>query len=164
MKHQQFNQRVKQRVKQRVLRRPRSSEAGVAAVEFSLLGTMLALMMLGTTDFARVLYAGITVASAARAGTQYGAQSTAKTTDFTGMQQAALADAQDLTGVSAAAVRFCECSDGTSVNCSGGTCGALGAARIYVRVTVTKTFAMTTTFPGLPHLIVLQQVATMRAQ
>lgn len=150
MKHRQFNHR--------------SSEAGVASVEFALLGTMLALMMLCATDFARVLYAGITVAGAARAGTLYGAQSTAKATDFAGMQNAALADAIDLTGVSAVAIRFCECSDGTSVNCSGGTCGALGAPRIYVRVTVTKTFTMITTIPGLPHQVVLQQVSTVRAQ
>ncbi|MEP7341700.1 MAG: TadE family protein [Acidobacteriota bacterium] len=150
MKHRQFKNR--------------SSEAGIASVEFALLGTMIALLMLCATDFARVLYAGITVAGAARAGTLYGAQSTSKTTDFAGMQNAALADAQDLTGVSAVAIRFCECSDGTSVNCSGGSCGVMGAARIYVRVTVTKTFTMITTIPGLPHDVVLQQVSTMRAQ
>lgn len=161
MKHRQREQSVKQRNSRRPVR---YSEAGVASVEFALLGMMLALMLFCTTDFARVLYAGITVASAARAGIQYGAQSTAKATDFAGMQQAALADAQDLSGVSATAERHCECSDGTSVNCSGGSCGAMGASRIYVRVTVTKTFTTFVSLPGLPNQIVLQQVATMRAQ
>jgi Flp pilus assembly protein TadG len=160
MKHQQ----LKERGWQRALGRHRSLETGVASVEFALLGTMLAMMLLGATDFARVLYAGITVTNAARAGTQYGTQSTAKTTDFAGMQQAALTDAQDLTGVSAVAVRFCECPDGTSVNCSGGSCGVQGASRIYVRVTVTKTFTMITSFPGLPHQMALQQISTVRAQ
>lgn len=155
---------IQQRVNRQAWRGHLNLEAGVAAVEFALLGTMLSLMLLGATDFARLLYAGAAVANAARAGTQYGAQSMAKATDFAGMQQAALADAQDLTGVTASAQQFCECPDGSSVNCSGGSCGAQGALRIYVKVTVTKTFATLTSVVGLPKQVVLQQASIVRVQ
>jgi Flp pilus assembly protein TadG len=125
--------------------------------------SLLTLMALGTTDFARVFYAGITVRSAARAAVAYGSQSAASATDYTGMRNAATADAADVTGVSASATNFCQCSDGTTVNCTTGLCSG-AAPPMYVSTTVTKTFTTIINYPQIPHTVAMSHVATMRVQ
>jgi Flp pilus assembly protein TadG len=127
-------------------------------VEFGLLLPVLVLLLMGAADFSRVFYAAVTTTNAARAGAGYGIESRAKSMDFAGMRQAALDDAQDITGAVATAVQFCECPDGSSIGCTQ-TCVS-GAKRIYVRVTTTKTFRTV----GLPSSFPLSATAVMRAQ
>lgn len=146
------------------MKRSRKSYAGSATVEFALLLPMMLLLVLGAVDFARLFYSAITVASAARAGVQYGAQDTTKARDTAGMQTAAVNDAADLTGVTANAQFYCECSDGTRVNCVTGTCTGGSSPPVYVQVTVQKTFTTLIDYPGIPHTTALSRTAIMRAR
>ena len=147
---------------------PRGSprgRAGVAMLELALVLPLLMLMLLGAIDFARVYYESIAVASAARAGAQYGAQKVTTSGDFAGMQQAALNDLTGVTGVTVTASRYCQCPNGSTVNCTTGTCaGTQINPRIYVTVTVTKTFTTLFPYPGIPNPVVLTRVATVRAR
>jgi len=140
------------------------SEAGSAAVEMALLSPLLVLILLGTIDFGRLFYDGITVASAARAGVQYGARSPSKSGDVVGIQQAALADAIDMNGVSVTVEQYCECANGSSVNCNS-DCGVFDRnPQVYVRVRAQKTFRTLFPYPGIPHTVDINQEAVMRAK
>jgi Flp pilus assembly protein TadG len=146
------------------MKRNRKSDNGNATVEFALLLPLMLLLVLGAVDFARLFYAAITVASAARAGVQYGAQDTIKAKDTTGMQTAASNDAADITGVTATAQAYCECADGTRVDCITGTCSGGTKPPAYVQVTVQKTFTTLVDYPGIPHNTALSRTAIMRVQ
>jgi TadE-like protein len=99
---------------------------GQSAVELALLAPVLILLLLAAADFSRVYYASIEATNAARADVQYGAQSITTASDTAGMQQAALNDASNLSGLTATASNFCECPPGTShVICSSATCSGM---------------------------------------
>src|SRR5262245_23047054 len=95
-------------------------------------------LCVGAMDFARVMYAGIEIAGAARAGAQYGAYTPGHSGDTDGMVQAAKNDATDLgNSVTASASNFCVCS-GNTVACTT-TCSGT-APNGYVSVTANYTF------------------------
>jgi len=131
-------------------------------VEFAVILPLLVLMLVGTIDLARVFYEGITVANAARHGAQFGSLSPTQSADILGMEATALQDAINIEGVSCTAEQFCECPNGSPVDC-GGDCGG-AQKRIFVRVLMEKTFNMVIPFPGLPQTVVLSREAIMRAQ
>jgi Flp pilus assembly protein TadG len=136
-------------------------EEGSALVEFAMVLPLLCLILLGAIDFGRVSYAAMALTNAARAGAQYGALSTGKSSDTSGMQTYALASLSlDLTGATASAAQRCEC-DGTLITCTA-TCA--GKRRIYVTVTTRANFFTITQFPGFPHSLSLVRAAELRAQ
>ena len=141
----------------------RKPNAGSADVELAMVLSLLVLMALGTTDFARVFYAGITVRSAARAAVAYGSQDSGTATNYPAMRNAATADAADVTGVTATATHYCQCTDGTTVNCTSGLCGG-SAPQMYVRATATKTFTTIINYPQIPHTVAMNHTAIMRVQ
>src|SRR5207302_8187345 len=87
-------------------------ERGSVLIEFAISSTLLFLFFFGIVNFARMFTAAEVVADAAAAGTQYGALSPAHYGDFTGMQNAAQADAANAPGLTATASQFCTCSIG----------------------------------------------------
>ena len=96
----------------------RTNQKGSSFIETALMVPLMLLMCCGAMDFARVIYTGVEVANAARAGVQYGALLPGRSGDMTGMTNAAVADAADLgTAVTATATNFCAC-DGSPVDCS----------------------------------------------
>lgn len=134
-------------------------------MEAALTFPILLLMCCGTMDFARVVYAGIAVASAARAGVQFGSLTPGNTGKTSEMVQAALDDAanQGLTGISASARSYCLCGGSTAeVACSSTCSGATPNG--YTEVTVSYTFTTMLSYPGLPNNIVVNRTAKMRAQ
>jgi Flp pilus assembly protein TadG len=144
----------------------RNKQRGSSLIETVILFPVLLLLCTGTMDFARVVYAGIEVANAARAGVQFGALTPGNSGNTSGMVQAALEDAADLgsSAVTATARNFCECVGGTGeVDCSSSTtCGTTPSG--YVSVTANYTFKTLTQWPGLPKSVVLTRTATMRVQ
>jgi Flp pilus assembly protein TadG len=135
---------------------------GTSFIETAILVPAMLLLCCGTMDFARVVYAGIEVASAARAGVQYGALTPGHSGDTSGMAAAAKADATDLgTSVTASASNFCLCS-GSTTDCTTVCSGA--AADGYVSVTANYTFNTTLPYPGLPQSVTLSRTAKMRVQ
>jgi hypothetical protein len=113
-------------------------------------------------EFLRVYYTTIELNNAARAGVQYGLHSPANASNLQGMQQAALNDGSDISGMTAVATEYCECSDGSSVSC--GTAGACSDERVYVEVDTAATFYTLTDWPGIPRSIALSGKAIMREQ
>src|ERR1700722_3248322 len=72
------------------------AERGQALVETALVFPILILLLLGAAELARVAYASIEAANAARAGVAYGSQNLGTSADTTGIQNAASTDAGDL--------------------------------------------------------------------
>ena len=143
----------------------RSNQKGSSFIEVAILLPVMLLMCCGTMDFARVVYAGIEIANAARAGVQFGALTPGNSGNTNGMVQAALNDATDLglSGVTASARNFCGCNSGTGeVSCSATTCGATPSG--YVSVTANYPFNTLVPWPGLPTRVVLTRTAMMRVQ
>jgi|HubBroStandDraft_5_1064220.scaffolds.fasta_scaffold08222_3 Flp pilus assembly protein TadG len=132
------------------------SESGASIVEFAIVAPFLALLLVGTIDFGRYMYDGILLANAARAGVQYGAQNLQTAVDSTGIQNAAYADASNLT-VHATTTTFCK------LGVVATTCSASGAVP-YVQVIASGTWSPMISYPGLPASMTLSQTAVMRVE
>jgi Flp pilus assembly protein TadG len=135
---------------------------GQAAVEFALVVPVLVVLLMIVGEFLRVYYTTIELNNAARAGVQYGLHSPANAANLTGMQQAALNDGSDISGMTAVATEYCQCSDGSSVSC--GTAGACADERVYIEVDTAATFYTLANWPGIPKSIALSGKAIMREQ
>jgi Flp pilus assembly protein TadG len=138
----------------------RKGHKGQSVVEMALAAPVLAILLVATADFARVFYASIEVANAARAGVQYGVQNFTTGVDFTGMQSAALNDGKNVSGLKAAASEFCQCS-GKTVACSPVQCSQ---PQIFVQVQTTATFSTMLHYPGMASSIPLSSTAVMEVQ
>jgi Flp pilus assembly protein TadG len=132
----------------------------VALAELAAVLPVLVLLLMAVVDVGRMFVMSIAMASAARAGVQYGAQNSATAADYDGMKDAALNDANGVTGISAAASSYCKCSNGAAVDCKG-SCPSGGPIK-YVEVDTTGTFTTLLTYPGLPSSIPLHSSAVMR--
>lgn len=133
------------------------SESGASLVEFALVAPFLALLLVGTIDFGRYMYDGIIVANAARAGVQYGAQNLQTAVDRTGIQNAAYADASNMS-ITATPSTFCQVAGSASA-----TCSASGAVP-YVQVVAYGTWSPMINYPGLPSTVTISQTAIMRIE
>src|SRR5688572_25595877 len=151
-------------VVRRALKFARRSETGSAAVELAIVLPVLALVAIVASDFARIYFTGITVANAARAGAQYGAQDLSTSGNTAGMNQAATDDAADAGAITVSSRSFCRCDAGEVADCTIGSCGAYGEYRLYVEVTASKTVDMVFRYPGLDPSYTLTRTATFRVQ
>jgi Flp pilus assembly protein TadG len=140
-----------------------SSRRGIATVEFALVAPLLLLLVGGVLDYTMLMRTAIAVADAARAGAQFGSLSTTNASNISGIQTAAINAAPDITGLTATAAKVCQCSNGTVVNCSGGTCPS-GPVRIYVQVTAKATCSVLFNYSQLPFSGAVISTASMRAQ
>lgn len=140
------------------------SETGGSLLETALLVPMLTLLFLAVIDVGRLAYMSIEVSNAARAGASYGAQSHLTAVNSTGIGQAAKNDASDLTGLTATATHYCQCSNGTSqVTCSLSSCTS-ARLLVYVQVSTSATFTPWFPFKGSPGSWSLSGLSTMRAE
>lgn len=130
---------------------------GQSAIELALVLPVMILLLVAVCDFARLFYASIGVADAARAGVQYGAQNRTTAVDYAGMQQAALNDGAGIAKLSANATSFCQCG-GATVSCSTAGCADPGN---FVQVTVSANFHTILTYPGIPQPAPLSSTAVM---
>src|ERR1700676_3097511 len=144
---------------------------GQSATELALGLPFLVLLLVVVADFARVFYMAMGVASAARAGVQYGAQSYVKAIDNTGMTTAATNDGQNISGLSAAATHFCMCDGAQCTPASASACvvscddppASCTEPKVFVQVTTSATFR-TGLIPGIPSSIPLKSIAVLQAQ
>jgi Flp pilus assembly protein TadG len=142
----------------------RNGTSGAAMAELVILAPLLLLLLLGLVEAGRAGNLALTVAGAARAGVQYGAQNHTTAADTAGMQTAATNDA-NLTGVTAVASSFCLCEDMTA-----STCGATGVCstnhqNLYVKLVVNGTETSLLNYAALPaglRTVSVQTSATMR--
>jgi Flp pilus assembly protein TadG len=148
-------------------------QRGAALVELAIALPMLIVVLLGTVDFGRVFRSTMVVTNAARAGALYGAQDPSLAADTTGMIAAANAvlTANALTtGPAPTASTLCQCATDAGVftptspvNSCTATCTG-GHITTSVTVSVTRTFSMLASFPGLPNTVTFTRVATGRAK
>ena len=138
----------------------KKSSKGQSMVEMALLLPVLALVFVVAADFARVFYESIEVAHAARAGVQYGAQNLVKAVDYTGMEDAALNDGSNISGLSATASYFCTCNQ-QAVACSPPGCAE---PQVFVKVTTSATFKTILNYPGIGSTIPLNTTAILEVQ
>lgn len=141
----------------------RFSETGGAAIELAVLLPVLILLAIGAAEFGRVYFTSIGVASAARAGAQYGSQSAAASSDTVGMNLAANAEAGSIGSVSPVSVRICRCTDGSVTSCTA-QCPMIGNPEVFVQTTATKTVTFLLKYPGLPASTVVSRTAVFRVQ
>lgn len=141
----------------------RRATRGTVAVEMAVATPVLLLLMMGAWDFGRAMQQRARLESAASAGVMYGARSTARAADTTGITNAVRADANDTTNaLTVSSSSYCACTGGAQVACSG-SCGT-AAPRYYVAVTVQSHFDTLFPYPFVPTSYTLVGNATMRAQ
>lgn len=114
--------------------------------------------MAGTADFGRLFYETTALTGAARAGVEFGVQSTADSVNYTAMQNAAVAAAPNITGVTAVATQFCTCSNNSATTCTSGCTGM----NTYLKVTVTGQYSLLSTYMFFTQTIPITAVAITR--
>ncbi len=141
------------------------TERGAQLIEMAILTPFLLLVLLGSTDFARVAYHAITLANAARAGAQFATFSSVAAFNTAGIKAAADLEAENIGTITVASNLYCRCPTGTTVvSCTVGTCPASAVKELYIDVTASRTFTTLVTWPGVPSPIALSRTATMRVQ
>jgi Flp pilus assembly protein TadG len=137
------------------------SDAGTSLLEMALITPLLCLLLIGIIEIGRYAYLSILTANAARAGVAYGAQNLGTAMDITGMQNAALADGQNIPGLTATASYFCQCADGSASTCLATDCAA-SHRLVYVQVNTAGTFSSIFNYPGIPQTFNVNGIAVMR--
>jgi Flp pilus assembly protein TadG len=139
----------------------RPADAGAALVELSIVAPLLLVLLIGIIEVARYATFAIMVGNAARAGVQYGSHNLTTALDNSGMQNAALNDGQNISGLGATASHFCKCADGSASTCAATDCSA-NHRIVYVQVNTTGTFSSIAHFPGIPTTFNVNGLAVMR--
>jgi Flp pilus assembly protein TadG len=141
-----------------------SRESGQSLVEMALLTPVLLLLLVGIIEVGRFAYYSIEVANAARAAVQYGAQSLAASKDIPGIQQAALRDASDVSGMTfnPPPTNLCACSESSSVYVGCPALSCAGHQVVFVQVDTTATITPLFRYPGLPTTFTARGHAIMR--
>ena len=73
-------------------------------------------------------------------------------------------DAKNLTGLTVTPSLYCDCPDGTAVDCITGTCGTYGSPRVYARTEVEQTFRLFIPWPGVPDPVHISAATLTRVQ
>ena len=140
----------------------RRSKWGTVSVELAFFVPVAAAMIAGAVEFGRLGLEQVRVASAARAGAQYGIYDLSTANDIDGIIDAARVDADDVTNsLTVEAVRICRCPDGTEQACNI-SCSDGEFAPLYVEVQVSESVDLWFTFPGVPSSITLAARSSMR--
>jgi Flp pilus assembly protein TadG len=143
----------------------RRSEKGTALVELAVVLPLLVLFAIGAAEFGRLYFASITIANAARAGAQFGAQNAISSANFAGMTAAAQNEAADLGTITNFPSQFCRCPDGSAPACIGGaSCAGYGTVQIFVKDSAVKVVNLILRYPGLPASVTVNKTAIFRVQ
>jgi len=127
-------------------RKQRQGRRGAASVEFAVLSPLIAFLFLLTVDYARSFYHAIIVTNCARNGALYGSDPVAAAqSPYKSIQEAALADASNLTPTPSVSSVYGSDADGN-----------------YVEVTVTYDFQTITSYPVIPSSMPLARTVRMR--
>lgn len=138
-----------------------SNEDGQGLVETAVALSLFSLILLGVAEMGQVAYTSIEVSNAAKAGVQYGAQSGYTAPDSTGIQNAAAAEAPNLSGLIATPSTSCICSNGSPSSCGNGDCSTSHIEEI---LTVNTQYTLTPMIrlPALPSSFTLRGQAVQK--
>lgn len=130
---------VDRRVKN-IRRSFRDDTSGQAILEIALFTPILMFFLFIAIDFGRLSQYQMLITTAARAGVQYGSQSTIAANDIPGMTAASLADVPATSGITVTdAHTYCTCADGSAASCTGTQCTA-NHRLVFVSVTTRGKF------------------------
>lgn len=146
----------------RLLKGLRRSDRGGAMVELAVILPVLVLLVVGVVDYGRAFYTSVTVANAARAGAEWGAQSPEFQLDFAGMENFGKQDGQDAAPLDLTATRYCECAGASWPSCT--ACAGGAAPDVFIEVTASKDLTLLLPYPGLPNTVSIARKATFRSQ
>jgi Flp pilus assembly protein TadG len=133
-------------------------------VELAVVLPLLILLAIGVMDYGRVFFTSITVANAARAGAEWGAQNQANSVKTSDLENFAKLDGAEAGTLVVTSSRTCKCG-GTDFPCATTpSCAGYGVPRVYIAVTVTKDVALLIKYPGLPTTVTIARTATFRLQ
>jgi len=148
------------------------SQSGQSLVELAFLTPVLRLLLIGTVEMGRYTSLSILVGNAARAGAAFGAQTPTTAADTAGIRKAALADLNDISGLSTTTVNstfVCGCDNGGSIIPSPETssacktsCNVSSHLVTSVQVTVSEDFKSLFNYPGIPDHLTITSTATER--
>jgi len=131
----------------------------------------LLVVLVGATDFGRVMYLATVVSSAASAGARYAAQSSDLAGDLTAVKNAALNDMGTRNigrDVNVETERYCTCAPTDSAIACASLCSPAAGyptqPRMFVRVRVQSTFDTLLDYPGLPTSVTIVRQSLTRAQ
>jgi len=154
----------------KILRRLVGNRDGSIGVETAFIMMMIGTMSLGVLDFGLAYSHNLGLANAARAGMQYAMVRKPVAGDYTGIIDAVNAAAPDEGADAHRAVTttlFCECPDGSSIDCTSEegedlTCddGSLRAA--YLDIVITEQYSLFFDYPGLDQVLSLSESTTVR--
>jgi Flp pilus assembly protein TadG len=120
--------------------------SGAAAVELAVLLPFIMFLFVISVDYGRVFYFSQTLENCARNGAIYGSNLTTAQSPYSSIQQAALADARNLSPQPTV-------TSATGKDASGNA---------YVQVTVAWQFKAITSYPGVPSTVNLSRTVQMR--
>lgn len=140
------------------------NRSGVAAIEFAVIGPVLAMAMVAAADLGLGFYSDMQVQTSAQAGTEY---AVAHGFNATAMANAVTA-ATPASGISAspAPSNFCGCpsSDNVTPVTCGTTCTDGTQAGQYAKVTATRTYSTLIPYPMFPDSFTQTATSTVRIQ
>jgi Flp pilus assembly protein TadG len=153
------------------------AQSGQALVELAIALPVLLILALGVIELGRYAYIAILVGNAAHAGALYGSQSTAASSDSTGIQSAAQYDfaggtaagsidnGQPVSQLTVSSLPSCGCDSGgaiTAFGCATTPSCATGHWVVVISVTASGTFSSLFNYPGIPSSITVSRTSTMR--
>lgn len=136
------------------------AEPGRALVELAASVALFTLILLGATGQGNVLHDSIAVSDAAKAGVQYGTRNPSADADTQGIQNAAAADAPNLTLTTTSSLS-CICSDGSASTCLPTDCSGASIETI-LEVQTQATVTPLVRLPGFPSTITLHGQAIQK--
>jgi len=137
------------------------ADGGGALVELAMVAPVVMLLTVAVIDIGRFTYYNILATNASRAGVQYGMQNSATAADTTGMQNAAMNEAQNSAYLSATASKFCTCADGTASTCAPTDCSS-NHQLYYVKVIVSGTISALLRYPVIGQSVTTTRTAVMQ--
>ena len=139
-----------------------SSDSGMAMVEWAMTISFFAIMLVGVIELGSAAQYKMQLANAVRVGMQYATVRKPVQGDLTQITASVNnAAPPDATGERTLTVSlFCQCPDGTDVDCSG-TCGT-GDRRAYVGIVLEDVYVPILTLPGTPDQYTLRADGTIR--
>jgi Flp pilus assembly protein TadG len=134
-------------------------ERGAIAVELAVIMSLLTTLVIGVLEYAQAIHQSIALEHAARAGAEYALRFP---NDTNGIQAAvANAGTVDSANLTVTTTQFCECPNGTSIDCAG-TCTGSVLPNQYVQIAVAQPAQDTLAATGLLSGRVVQGSAVLR--
>ena len=136
------------------------SDRGQSLIELAVSVPVLALLLFGSVEVAKVIYASVEVSDAALAGVQYGTRNPITAADSAGIQNAAAADVPNLALTTTSSLS-CMCSDGSASTCQPTDCANSNIETV-LTIQTQSTVDPLIHLPGLPETFTIQGKAIQK--